>query len=153
MIARESAASGSPLLRRRLPPVAEFTVASLALMLGAGIYLASSLPRRPSLTPVVVLVAGGIALTVIAMVLLARIRPFAWGAFFLVGKWALAGYAVISGLLAYVFVYDRTSGSSLAVLLVSLAVFAVDVPMVIAFTVARYQDPAGLGAGAVASAR
>jgi hypothetical protein len=42
--------------------------------------------------------------------------------------------------LAYVFIYDHTRGATLAVLMSTLAVFAVDVPMVIAFTVARYDE-------------
>jgi hypothetical protein len=126
-------------LERRLPPVAELTVASLALMLASGIYLAMHLPRQPSLAPVLGLTIAGAALTVAAAILLARIRPFAWDVFFVVAKWALAAYAVISGLLAFVFIYDGTPATSLGVLLAALVVFAVDVPMVIAFTVARYQ--------------
>ncbi|MFZ0059097.1 MAG: hypothetical protein WAL35_03500 [Acidimicrobiales bacterium] len=49
-------------------------------------------------------------------------------------------YVVISGVGAFVFIHDHTSGSTLAVLLLSLAVFAVDVPTVIAFTVARHEE-------------
>jgi hypothetical protein len=38
---------------------------------------------------------------------------------------------------------DHVSGGSLAVLTLSLAVFAVHVPMLVGFTVARYADSAG----------
>ncbi|MHB1891708.1 MAG: hypothetical protein ACYCUF_12605, partial [Acidimicrobiales bacterium] len=76
--------------------------------------------------------------TLAAVALLLRIRPFAWGKFFLVWRWALLAYAVIAGMLAYVFVLDHTRGATLGVLVVTLAVFAIDVPTVIAFTVARY---------------
>jgi hypothetical protein len=130
------------LLHRRLPPVAELTVTSVALMVSGGVYLASHLPRLPPLAPAVGLLAGGGALTLIALALLWRIRPFAWRTFFLVAKWAFAAYLVIAGILGYVFIRDHTAGATLAVLIMTLVVFALDVPMVIAFTVARYQDPA-----------
>ncbi len=126
-------------LDRRLPPVAELTVLSLALMLASGVYLAINLPRPPALGPVIGMDVAGLALTAGAVTLLWRVRPFAWATFFLVARWALAAYAVIAGLLAFVFIYDHTPGATLAVLVTSLAVFAVDVPMVIGFTVARYQ--------------
>jgi hypothetical protein len=126
-------------LERRLPPVAELTVASLVLMLASGVYLAAHLPRQPPLAPVVGLLAGGAVFTTAAVALLSRIRPFAWGTFFLVARWALLAYAVISGVGVFVFVYDHTRGSTLVVLVLSLIVFAIDVPTVIAFTVARYE--------------
>lgn len=127
-------------LDRRMPPIAELTAASLVLMLSGGIYLAAHLPRPPALGPVVALLAAGMVLTLTAMALLSRIRPFAWDTFFLVGRWALLGYFVVAGLLAFVFVYDHTRGSTLAVLILTLAVFAIDVPTIIAFTVARYEQ-------------
>jgi hypothetical protein len=126
----------------RLPPIAELAVASVALMLSGGVYLASYLPRRPPLAPAVVLVAVGGALTVVAMALLSRLRPFAWHTFFLVARWALVAYVVIAGLLGFVFVYDNTRGATLVVLVATLAIFAIDVPTVIGFTVARY-EPVG----------
>ncbi|MGO8860143.1 MAG: hypothetical protein ACLQRH_05130 [Acidimicrobiales bacterium] len=127
-------------LDRRLPPVAELLVASLILMLSSGVYLAAHLPRPPALGPAVGLLVSGAALTIVALALLSRISPFAWGTFFLVARWALLGYGVVAGMLAFVFVYDHTSGSTLAVLLITLVVFAIDVPTIIAFTVARYQE-------------
>ena len=79
-------------------------VASLALMLAGGVYLAAHLPHPPPLAPAI------------------------W-------------------LLAFVFVYDATSASTLAVLLAALGVFAVDVPLVIAFTAASC-EPVGAAANA-----
>ena len=125
---------------RRLPPIAELAVASVALMLSGGVYLAAHLPRQPSLAPAIGLLAGGGALTVIALVLLSRIRPFAWRTFFLVVRWALLAYVVIAGLLGFVFVYDHTRGTTLLVLISTLVVFALDVPTIMAFTVARYHE-------------
>ena len=128
-------------LERRLPPVAELIVASLALMLSGGVYLAAHLPHPPPLAPAVGLLAAGGALTVVALALLAGIRPFAWGRFLRVGRWALLAYVVLAGLLGFVFVFDHTTGTTLAVVVLTLVVFALDVPTVIAFTVARYEEP------------
>ncbi len=133
------------MLERRFPPVAELTVASVALMLSGGIYLAAHLPRHPPLGPAVGLLIAGGALSLVSLALLVRIRPFAWHTFFLVARWALVAYLVIAGVLAFVFIYDHTRGATLAVLLLTLVVFACDVPVVVAFTVARYEDVAEKG--------
>ena len=74
------------------------------------------------------------------MMLLSRVRPFAWGTFFLVARWALLAYVFIAGILGFVFVYDHTRGTTLAVLILTLVVFAVDVPTIMAFTVVRYHQ-------------
>jgi hypothetical protein len=130
------------LAERKLPPVAGIAVVSIALMLAGGVYLAAHLPGHPSLAvPVATLAAGGAA-TAVNLGLLSRIRPFAWPVFFLVFRWALAAYLVIAAVLSFVFIRDHTPAATLAVLLATLAVFAVNVPLILAFTVARYQ-PAG----------
>ena len=128
-----------PVMERKLP-VVELTMVSLVMMLSSGIYLAAHLPKPPPLAPAVGLAAAGGLLTVVAVLLFSRIRPFAFDVFFLVARWAFLGYLVIAGVLAFVFLYDHTSGGPLTLLLVSLAVFAIDVPLMIAFTVARYQQ-------------
>jgi hypothetical protein len=134
------AAAGHGLARRRLPPVDVLAVVSVALMLIGGVYLAAHLPGHPGLAvPVATVTAGGL-LTAVDLVLLSRIRPFAWPVFFLVFRWALVAYLVIAGLLGFVFIRDHTPGATLAVLVVTLVVFAVDVPLILAFTVARYAD-------------
>jgi hypothetical protein len=128
-------------LMHRAPPVAELVVASVVCMLAGGIYLASSLPGRPPLAPAVGLVATGGFLTVLAGVILARTPRLDWARFAQVVRWALVAYAVFAGILVLVFVKDHTSGAVLGVLVATLVVFAVDVPMVLAFTVAWYQQP------------
>ena len=131
---------------RDLPPVTQLGVAALALVIAAGIYLAAEAQRHPSLVPAIVLVAAGGVLVLAAAVLLARVREFAWGKFRMVYGWALLEYAVIAGLLMYVFVDDGTPGGTLALFVVALVIFAVDIPMVFAFSVARYQPvPARAG--------
>ena len=85
---------------------------------------------------------GRRCLLLVAVILLARIPGFAWGQFFLVAKWALLGYIVIAGMIEYAFVHDNTPGSTLATMSAMLALFAIDVPMLLGFSVARYADPA-----------
>ena len=46
---------------------------------------------------------------------------------------------------AFAFVKDHTRGASLAVVLAMLLIFALDVPLVIAFTGARYSAPPHAG--------
>jgi hypothetical protein len=122
-----------------LPPVAHIAVLSMALVIAGGIYMGSHLPAKASLgVPIGLLVASGV-LVLVNVAQLARLREFSWSTFRLVGKWALVAYLVITGLLEYVFVLDGTRGSALVVLTVSLAIFAVDVPVLLAFSVARYQ--------------
>jgi hypothetical protein len=134
-----SPAVSESLLSRKLPPIAELAVLSIALMLIGGVYLGAHLPKPPPLGPPLGLVVVGGVISVADMILLSRIRPFAWHSFFLVLRWALLAYLVIAGLLVFVFVRNDVRGSTLAILIATIVVFAIDVPMVLAFTVARFQ--------------
>jgi hypothetical protein len=125
---------------RKFPPVAQMAVASMALVIVAGIYLAAHLPHRPPLGPAVALLVAAGVLLVVDVATVGRLKNFAWDVFFRVGGWALLGYGVISGMLEFVFVFDHTRGSSLVLLTLSLLVFALDIPLLLAFSVARYQD-------------
>lgn len=60
---------------------------------------------------------------------------------------ALAAYLVIAGMLEFVFVLDHTPGRLLVLLTLMLLVFAIDVPLLLGFSVARYA-PAGTGGAA-----
>jgi len=126
---------------RRLPPVAELLMGSMACVIAGGVYMAAQLPQRAPLGPAVGLLAAGTALLVGAAVLVSSLRPFAWRTFRLVAGWAVVAYVVIAGLLEFTFVYDHTRGSLLVVLTLSLVVFALDIPLLLGFSVARYQDP------------
>ncbi|MGH9089035.1 MAG: hypothetical protein ACRDYZ_13160 [Acidimicrobiales bacterium] len=121
------------------PPVSQVLVGSMVLVIVGGIYLAAHLPQRAPLGPAYGLLAAGAALLVAGVVLVARLRAFAWGRFFQVLRWALLAYVVIAGMLEYVFVLDGTNGPLLAILTSMLVMFAVDVPVVLAFSVARYE--------------
>ena len=126
---------------QRLPPVTQLGMASLALITAGGIYLSSHLPKHVSLTPAVVLLAGSALLLATNVFLLSRVRGFAWQRFFQVGKWSLLAYVAIGGMIEYAFLRNHVRGGPLVVLTLSLVVFAVHVPTLVGFTVARYHQP------------
>lgn len=123
----------------KLPPVTEIGMTSLALIVIGGIYLAAHLPEAVPLGPAIGLLAASAVLLVANLGLLARVAGFAWDRFFQVAKWALCAYAITAGLILYAFVRDHLTGAPLVVLTLSLVVYAVHVPILIAFTVARYE--------------
>jgi hypothetical protein len=124
----------------RLPPVTEIGMASLALIVAGGIYLSAHLPRHVPLAPAVALLALSALLLAGNLAALARVRGFAWGRFFAVARWSLLAYLIIAGLIEFSFLRDHLSGGPLIVLTLSLVVFAVHVPVLVGFTVARYAD-------------
>jgi hypothetical protein len=126
---------------RSLPPVTQLGMLSLSLIGAAVIDLAAHLPKHVSLAPAIALLATSAAVLVGNVVSLWRTDGFAWSRFLEVARWALLAYAVIAGLIEYVFLRNNTSGGPLIVLTLSLVVFALNVPVLIAFTVARYDDP------------
>lgn len=126
---------------RRLPPVTQVGMTSLALIVAGGIYLSSHLPDHVPLGPAIALLAASALLLIANFIALARARDFAWKRFFAVAKWALLAYAVTAGMIEYAFVRDHVDGGVLVVLTLSLVVYAVHVPTLIGFTVARYYDP------------
>ncbi len=126
---------------RRLPPVTPIAMTSLALIVIGGIYLAAHIPNHVSLGPAIALLAASALLLAINLALLARVEGFAWNRFFDVGKWALLAYAVIAGMIEYVFLRNHVRGGTLVVLTLSLVIFAVHVPTLIGFTVARFYEP------------
>lgn len=126
----------------RLPPVTQLGMLSLALIVAGGIYLASHLPEEVPLAPATALLVLSALLLATNLLLLSRVRDFAWPTFFRVGGWALLAYAITAGLIEYAFLRNQLSGGPLVVLTLSLVVYALHVPVLIAFTVARYAEPA-----------
>ena len=126
--------------RTKYPPFTELGMLALALIVIGGIYLASHIPQHVSLGPsIALLIASALVLTV-NLALLARVPDFAWPRFFQVAKWALLGYAFTAGMIEYAFLRDGLRGGTLVILTLSLVVYAVQVPTLIAFTVARYEN-------------
>jgi hypothetical protein len=127
---------------RRLPPVTQVGMTSLALIVAGGIYLSAHLPQHVPLGPAIVLLAASALLLAGNLASLARVDGFAWRRFFEVGRWALLAYVITAGMIEYVFLRNHLRGGALVVLTLSLVVYAVHIPMLIAFTVARYYEPA-----------
>jgi hypothetical protein len=123
---------------RQLPPVTQLAMLSLALIVAGGIYLSAHLPEHVPLGPAVALLAASAVVLAVNIFLLSRVQGFDWDRFFQVGKWSLLAYVVIAGMIEYVFLRNHLRGGSLVVLTLSLVVFAVHVPMLVGFTVARY---------------
>jgi hypothetical protein len=135
--------SATGALARQLPPITQLQVGALALVIIGGVDMASYFPRRPPLGLPIALLAGSAAIFAIAAVMLARVRNFAWETFFRVLRWALLAYLIQASMIEYVFVHNHASGAPLAVVTMMLVMFAITIPTVIAFTVARYQVLAG----------
>jgi hypothetical protein len=131
---------------RKYPPFTEVGMLSLALIVIGGIYLSSHIPQHVPLGLPIALLIASAALTVLNLATLTRVPDFAWARFFQVGKWALAAYLFTAGLIEYAFLRNHLSGGPLVILTLSLLVYAVQVPAMIAFTVARYDTPASDGA-------
>ena len=122
-----------------LPPVARLATLTLALTVAGGVVMAAGYGKHPSLIAPLVLAAVAAGVLVVNVILLARVRGFAWPVFYRVFGWTLLAYLVIAGILEYVFIFDHTPSRQLALFSVMLALFAVNVPMLLAFSVARYQ--------------
>lgn len=125
------------------PPVTRIAIATLIALVSGGVVLAAQINHSKALLiPSLLVVVAGVLLVVNA-VLLARIRNFSWPTFRLVGKWALLAYAVIAGILEFVFIYDHTPGAQLGLFTAMLLIFALNVPLLLGFSVARYADLPG----------
>jgi len=124
-----------------LPRVAEVCVASMILIVIGGIYMASHLPHSAPLALPIVVLVGSAVLIGWNVLSLSRLREFSWTNFWLVARWALVAYAVIAGMLEYVFLRDGTRSTQLVLVTLMLAAYAVNIPLLLAFSVARYQPP------------
>jgi len=122
-----------------LPPVMPIAIGTLVLIVSGGILVAAQFGRTPSLTLPTVLLAGAALLLVVNAVLLSRVEAFAWPVFFRVSGWALLAYGVITGILEFVFAFDHTPARLLTLFSAMLLLFAIDVPLMLAYSVARWQ--------------
>jgi hypothetical protein len=131
---------------RKYPPFTEVGMLSLALIVTGGIYLSSHIPQHVPLGLPTALLIASTTLVVVNLVLLSRVPGFAWPRFFQVAKWALVAYLFTAALIEYAFLRNHLRGGPLVILTLSLLIYAVQVPAMIAFTVARYETPATDGA-------
>ncbi len=125
---------------QNFPRAIEIAVVSLAAVVVGGVWLGSHAPRRPPLGLPTVLLIVAAALLVIGFVMITRVAGFSWHTFVRVGRWALVAYIIAAGMIEFAFVRNHTRGAPLAVVTGMLVVFALDVPFIIATTVARYED-------------
>jgi hypothetical protein len=114
---------------------------SLALIVAGGIYLSAHIPQHVPLGPAVALLLASSVVLITNLALLRRVPGFAWPRFFQVARWALLAYAFTAGMIEYVFLRDHLKGGALVILTLSLVVYALQVPTLIAFTVARFDTP------------
>ena len=125
---------------RKYPPFTELGMLSLGLIVVGGIYLSSHIPQHVPLGPAIALLIASVAVMSVNLALLRRVRDFAWPRFYQVAKWALAAYLFTAAMIEYAFLRDHLTGGPLVILTLSLIVYAVQVPGLIAFTVARYDN-------------
>lgn len=102
------------LRQRGFPPVARLGTLTLALTVAGGVVMAANYGKAPSLSaPIALAVAAGVVL-IVNLILLARVKDFAWTPFFRVLGWTLLAYFVIAGILEFVFIFDHTPAHQLA---------------------------------------
>jgi hypothetical protein len=126
---------------QRLPPVTQVGMLSLALIVAGGIYLSANIPGDVPLAPAVILLVLSALLLAGNLFALSRVQGFPWRRFWEVARWALLAYAITAGLIEFAFLRNDLTGGPLVVLTLSLMVYAVHVPTLIGFTVARYHEP------------
>ena len=130
------------ILNKPFPKAVELVSLSLACSMVGGIWLGShaSPKAEHSLTlPTVLLIAGAVLLAV-GVLMVTRVKGFAWSTWVRVATWALLAYVIESSLILYAFIHNQVRGSTLGVVIGLIALFAIDVPFLIATTVARYDS-------------
>jgi uncharacterized membrane protein YoaK (UPF0700 family) len=125
---------------QKFPKAIEAVTLSLAAVVVGGIWLGSHAPRRPPLALPTVLLIVAAVLLVAGITMISRVAGFSWDTFIRVGRWALLAYVIAAGMIEFAFVRNHTRGTPLAVVTGMLVLFALDVPFIIATTVARYED-------------
>lgn len=125
---------------QKFPKAVETVTVSLAAVVVGGVWLGSHAPRRPPLALPTILLVVASMLLLAGVVMITRVAGFSWDTFVRVGRWALVAYIVAAGMIEFAFVRNHTRGAPLAVVTGMLVVFALDVPFLIATTVARYDD-------------
>ena len=124
---------------RKMPPVTALGMVAIGFVAAGVSYLAAYLPKHAPLGPAIACLVIAFMVLVASVVLLAREPKFAWPRFFQVAGWTLLAYVVIAGMIEYAFIYDQTRGPVLVVMTLMLATFTLTVPVLLGFTVARFQ--------------
>ena len=122
------------------PRVTELGMLSIGLVAAGVIDVAGHFPRHTSLAVPAVLLAGAAAVLAANLALIARRPGFAWWRFLQVARWMLVVYAIVAGMIEFAFLYDRMRGGVLVVMTLLLAVFMLNVPLLVGYTVARFEQ-------------
>jgi len=123
----------------RRPPIWECGVAALVLVVITVVYLAAYLPGKPNTLPAYVLLTAATGLVIAQLVMIGSLDNFSRRSFHVVAGWSLVAYVVIGGMIEYTFLRNHTRGEELALLTWGMLLFVVDVPLILGFSVARYQ--------------
>ena len=132
--------TAAPAGTTRGPRVTELGMISIALVAAGVIYLAAYLPKHAPLGPAIALLGAAVLVLAVNFALLAREPRFAWWRFRQVAGWMLLVYLVVAGMIEYAFVHDGTSGAVLVVMTCLLGTFTLNVPLISAYTVARFKN-------------
>lgn len=124
---------------RRLPEPNLIAVASIVLVFFTIGTLASYLPRHAPLSATLTLLAAAVVVGLVAVWRLVAGRTFGWATFLNVARPALLAVATAAGFIEFAFLYDKTRGSSLAILTGGLLVILVELPLLLAYSVARHE--------------
>ena len=128
------------LTERKLPTIDLICIATMILVVIGGIYVAAKLPQEVPLGLPIALTAVAGGLVAVNLVLLSRLRDFAWHYFRLVAAWSFVAYLAISGMLEFAFLRNDTPDDVMVLLTAQLLVYAVNIPLLLGFSVARYQS-------------
>ena len=125
---------------QKFPKAVEIVTVSLAAVVVGGVWFGAHATSQPPLAlPTVMLIVGAVLL-IIGVLMISRVVGFSWDTWVRVGRWALLAYVIAAGMIEFAFVRNHTRGAPLLVVTGMLVVFALDVPFLIATTVARYED-------------
>ncbi|HZP26703.1 MAG TPA: hypothetical protein VFB90_06615 [Dehalococcoidia bacterium] len=127
---------------REFPPVQQLAILTFILIVSAGVFSVAYLPDRAPLPFPFVLISSAYVVMVINAILVSQIKEFAWDRFVQVAGWALLAQAVSVGMIEYAFVVDHVRGKLLVMLSMGLFVYGFNVPLLLGFSVARFQPPA-----------
>lgn len=125
---------------RKVPPVIPIAMTGLSAAIISGILVVAQIGKEPALTVPGIFVGVAVVMEIVAVALTASVKPFAWSTFVMVFRWALLAYVLQSAIIEWAFIKNDVPGGPLTVLSIGIFVFATIVPLMIAFTAARYQQ-------------
>ena len=125
----------------KLPPVSELAVVTLGLIVIAAVFSVAYLPDQAPLEFPFALISIAYVLMVVNAVWLTTVRDLAWAKFRQVAGWSLVAQLVSVSMIEYAFIVDDVRGKLLVMLSMGLFVYAVNIPLLLGFSVARYQPP------------